>query len=244
MNEEEIVKTEVTEEKPVVSSSRQELAAVLKEIVPEEQRTEDVEQMALDYIKEQRAVNDRIAEALSDDPRLGQVFVELMNGEKGGKALVRHFGKSFLEMDEDSPEYEEMMAADREYQEGRNKMLADQQAYDEKAGAWFAAFGDYCERMKLNKDVYLVKIEDEFISPVMEWEHSDKIFDRLVKAVDYDKDVEDAFEAGEIKGRNTNIHEMRAKPSDGMPSGLSSQGVIAEKPKVRRNPLIADALNA
>ena len=243
MNEEEIVKTEVAEEQPMVSDARKKLIAVLEEIYPDEAQTGDVDQMALDYIMEQRAANDRIVKAMADEPRLGQVFVELMNGEGGGKTLVRHFGKSFLEMEEDSPEYEEMMAADREYREGRETMLADQQAYDEKAGAWFAAFGDYCERMKLNKDVYLVKIEDEFISPVMEWEHSDEVFDRLVKAVDYDKDVDDAFEAGEIKGRNTNINEMRAKPSDGMPSGLSSQAVV--QPEKRRvNSLIEKALNA
>lgn len=241
---EEIVKTDIVEEQTAASPARQELIALLEEIVPEDKRSEDVEQMALDYIKELRAANDRIVQALSDDPRLGQVFVELMNGENGGKSLVRHFGKSYIEAEEGSPEYEEIMTADREYQEGRAKILADQQAYDEKASAWFAAFSDYCKRMNLNEEVYLVKIEDEFISPVMEWEHSDDIFDRLVKAVDYDKDVEDAFEAGEIKGRNTNIHEMRAKPSDGMPSGLSSQAVVVEKPRVRRNPLIADALNA
>lgn len=242
--EEEIVKTYVEAEQPAESAARQELKALLEEIIPEEKRSDDVEQMALDYIKEQRAKNDKIVEALSEDPRMAQVFVDAMNGEGGSKSLIRHFGKSFLEAEEGSPEYEEIMAADREYQEGRNKMLADQQAYDEKAGAWFAAFSDYCKRMNLNEDVYLVKIEDEFISPVMDWEHSDKIFDRLVKAVDYDKDVEDAFEAGEIKGRNTNINEMRAKPSDGMPKALSSQGVISDKPRVRRNPLIADALNA
>jgi hypothetical protein len=80
--------------------------------------------------------------------------------------------------------------------------------------------------------------------PVLEWEASDETFNKLVKAVDYDKDVDDAFEAGEIKGRNTNIHEMRSKPSDGMPSGLSSQAPVVERPKRKVNSLIADALKA
>ena len=239
--EEEVVKTDIVETKE--SPARQELIAMLEEIYPEESRTGDVEQMALDYIKEQRAMNDKIVEALAEQPGLAQVFVDVVNGGKGGASLVRQFGKSFLEAEEGTPEYDEMVAADNEYRAGREKMLADQKAYDEKASAWFAAFSEYCKRMNLNEDVYLVKIEDEFISPVMEWEHSDKIFDRLVKAVDYDKDVEDAFEAGQIKGRNTNINEMRAKPSDGMPSGLSSQAV-AQPEKRRVNSLIAKALNA
>ena len=67
----------------------------------------------------------------------------------------------------------------------------------------------------------------------------------LKKALDYDKDTEDAFAAGEIQGRNTNINKMRTKASDGLPTGLSSQAAPAvERPKVRRNSLIADALNA
>ena len=131
-----------------------------------------------------------------------------------------------------------------DYMAEREKSKAFDEENSAKAQAWFAAFTDYCNRMNLNEDVYLVKIEDEFIKPVMEWEASDETFNKLVKAVDYDKDVDDAFEAGEIKGRNTNIHEMRSKPSDGMPSGLSSQAPVVEKPKVRRNPLIADALKA
>jgi hypothetical protein len=62
--------------------------------------------------------------------------------------------------------------------------------------------------------------------------------------VDYEKDTEDAFVAGETKGRNMNINEMRMKPSDGMPKGLSSQAVPVEQPKRKVNSLIADALKA
>jgi hypothetical protein len=243
--DEEKVTTEMIVEEPVgAPTARQELETLLNELLPEEKRTGDVDQMALDYIKELREQNDRMVEAISDDPKMAQVFADVINGQSGAKSLVRHFGKKFLDVEEGTPEYDEIMAADAEFMAEREKSKAFDEENSTKAQAWFAAFTDYCNRMNLNEDVYLVKIEDEFIKPVMEWEASDETFNKLVKAVDYDKDVDDAFEAGEIKGRNTNIHEMRSKPSDGMPSGLSSQAPVVEKPKVRRNSLIENALKA
>lgn len=244
MNEEKVT-TEMTVEEPVgAPTARQELETLLNEFLPEEKRTGDVDQMALDYIKELREMNDRMVEAISDDPRTAQVFADAINGRGGAKSVVRHFGKSFIDVEEGTPEYDEIMAADAEFMAERERGKAFDEENSAKAQAWFAAFTDYCNRMNLNEDVYLVKIEDEFIKPVLEWEASDETFNKLVKAVDYDKDVDDAFEAGQIKGRNTNINEMRSKPGDGMPSGLSSQAPVVERPKVRRNRLIEDALNA
>lgn len=223
-------------------TARQELETLLNELLPEEKRTGDVDQMALDYIKELREQNDRMVEAISDDPRTAQVFADVLNGRGGAKSVVRHFGKSFIDVEEGTPEYDEIMAEDAEFMAERERSKTFDEENRTKAQAWFVAFTDYCNRMNLNEDVYLVKIWDEFLDRVMEWTISDEIFDKLVKAVDYDKDVEDAFEAGEIKGRNTNINEMRSKPSDGMPSGLSSQAPVV--PKKAMNPLIAKALNA
>lgn len=243
--DEEKVTTEMTVEEPVgAPTARQELETLLNELLPEEKRTGDVDQMALDYIKELREQNDRMVEAISDDPRTAQVFADVINGQGGAKSLVRHFGKKFLDVEEGTPEYDEIMAADAEFMAERERGKAFDEENSAKAQAWFAAFTDYCNRMNLNEEVYLVKIEDEFIKPVLEWEASDETFNKLVKAVDYDKDVDDAFEAGEIKGRNTNIHEMRSKPSDGMPSGLSSQAPVVERPKVRRNSLVEKAMGA
>lgn len=243
--DEEKITTEMTVEEPVgAPTARQELETLLNELLPEEKRTGDVDQMALDYIKELREQNDRMVEAISDDPRTAQVFADVLNGRGGAKSVVRHFGKSFIDVEEGTPEYDEIMAEDAEFMAERERSKAFDEENRTKAQAWFVAFTDYCNRMNLNEDVYLVKIWDEFLDRVMEWTISDEIFDKLVKAVDYDKDVEDAFEAGEIKGRNTNINEMRSKPSDGMPSGLSSQAPVVERPKRAMNSLIAKALNA
>lgn len=229
-------------EKP---TARQELETLLNEALPEEKQTGDVEQMALDYIREMKDMNGRLVEAMSSDPRMAQVFAEVIDGGKAAQALIRHFGRRFFDVEEGTPEYEEMMAADAEYQQGIKDMEMNKAAFDEKARNFFVALDDYCNRMNLNADVYKVRIVDEVLTPALDWVATDDFFGKLVNAVDYDKDVEDAFEAGKVKGRNMNINEMRGKIDDGMPKGLNSQGTpVIEKPKRIANPLIARALNA
>ena len=243
--EDEVKMTEITVEEPVGEpTARQELETLLNEILPEEKRTGDVYQMALDYIREQIAMNDRMVEAISDDPRLAQVFAEVINGGKGSASLVRYFGKDFLMADEDSPEYEEMMAADKAFLEERDNAKKAKEEFDGKAVAWFEALEEYLEKKGLDKEKYLAEIEDLVIVPSVDLVIDEKLFDRLVKAVDYDKDVADSFKAGEVKGRNMNINEMKGKIGDGLPKAFSSQGVPVEQPKRRMNSLLEKALRA
>ena len=58
-----------------------------------------------------------------------------------------------------------------------------------------------------------------------------------------EKDVEDAFAAGDIKGRNTNIQRMREDFGDGMPKGMSSVAPNIEARR-KRNSLVEKAVNA
>lgn len=241
--EEEIKMTETIAEEPVGNTARQELEALLKELLPEE-KGGDVDQMALDWIKGQREMNERIVNAMKEDPRMAQVFAEVIDGGKGAASLIRHFGRSYFDAEEGTPEYEEMMAADEEYQNNKAAMAQNQQAFEDKARAFFAGLDDYCNRKSLNADVYKVRIVDEVLEPALDWVATDEFFDRLVKAVDYEKDTEDAFEAGEIKGRNMNINEMRSKVGDGMPKGLTSQAAPVEQPKRKMNSLLEKALKA
>lgn len=244
MNE-EVKGVDFADVKPEGDGARVELEALLKELMPVEKQNASVEEMALEYIKEQKAMNDRLVEALGDDPRMAQALAEMMHGGKGAASIVRYFGKSFLDAEEGSPEYEEVMKADKEFLDNKAKAEKNLQDFDNKAAEFFKAFVAYCERKNLNADVYKMRILDELMIPVMDWVATDEVFDRLVNAVDYNKDVEDAFQAGEVKGRNMNINELRARPSDGLPGGLGSHGVPVQNEIPRkRNSLIAAALEA
>lgn len=234
----------MTVEEPLGNSARQELEALLTEVLPEEKRTGDVEQMALDYIKELRSSNDRIIEAISDDHRAAQMFADIVNGtRKPGAAIVRYFGKGFM-ADEGTPEYDEMMAADEEYMNERNEMKTRREEQEAGATAFFDAFEEYLEKRGLDREKYMDAVFREVLEPALDLKVDEVLFARLVNAVDYNKDVEDAFAAGEVKGRNTNIHEMKGKIGDGLPRALSSQAMpVVEKPK-KRNRMLESALGA
>ena len=236
----------MTVEEPVGEpTARQELETLLNEILPEEKRTGDVDQMALDFIKEQLESNNRIAEAIAEDERLAQAFADVAAGtRKPAAAIARYFGKRFSTAEEGTPEYDEVMAADEEYFNEREKMKADREKQAVGASEFFDAFENYLEAQGLDKEKYIDAVFKEVLEPALDLRVDETLFARLVNAVDYNKDVEDAFKAGEVKGRNTNIHEMKGKIGDGLPKAMGSQGVPVEQPKRRMNPLIANALNA
>jgi hypothetical protein len=243
--DEEVKVTEMTVEEPVGNSARQELEALLTEVIPEEKRTGDVEQMALDYIKELRSSNDRIIEAISDDPRAAQMFADIVNGtRKPGAAIARYFGKGFM-ADEGTPEYDEMMAADEEFFNERESAKRTAEEHNAK----MLDFLDWLEG-ELGEEEgaegeRIRRVYNEIIIPLLDGVKDETLPGKLKKSLDYDKDVEDAFVAGEVKGRNMNINEMRSKVGDGMPKGLTSQAMpVVEQPKRKVNSLIAKALNA
>lgn len=242
--EDEVKITEMTVEQPVGEpTARQELETLLNEILPEEKRTGDVDQMALDFIKEQLESNNRIAEAIAEDERLAQAFADVAAGtRKPAAAIARYFGKRFSTAEEGTPEYDEVMAADEEYFNEREKMKADREKQAVGASEFFDAFENYLEAQGLDKEKYVDAVFKEVLEPALDLRVDETLFARLVNAVDYNKDVEDAFKAGEVKGRNTNIHEMKGKIGDGLPKAMGSQGV--QKPKRPMNSLLAKALNA
>ena len=234
----------MTVEEPVGEpTARQELETLLNEILPEEKRTGDVDQMALDFIKEQLESNNRIAEAIAEDERLAQAFADVAAGtRKPAAAIARYFGKRFSTAEEGTPEYDEVMAADEEYFNEREKMKRTAEEHNAK----MLDFLDWLEG-ELGEDAEgerMRRVYNEILIPLLDGVKDETLPGKLKKSLDYDKDVEDAFAAGEVKGRNMNINEMRGKVGDGMPKGLTSQAVpVVEKPK-KRNRMLESALGA
>lgn len=226
--------------------SRMELETLLNSILPEEKRTGNVEQMALEYIRSQLEVNSRISEALAQEPRLAQIFAGLLNGDhSAAKNLAYAFGRDFFSAEEGTPEYEEFMAGD----ELRRKEDAERESWVEtfntNLDASITELEAVCNELGVPVEEYKNKIRDLFILPILDGKITREEWKGMIKAIDYEKDTEDAFVAGEIAGRNTNINKMREDIGDGMPKGLASQSVETPPKRVKRlNPMIESALNA
>ena len=242
--------TETTVEAPVEQvpaepTADEMLEERLVELMPEEERTGDMAKDALRLINQMVDERDRMVENISDDPRLAQVFADVVSGNrKPDAALVRYFGKNLLTAEEGTPEYDALLAEDEEYMNERNEIKTRREEQEAGATAFFDAFEEYLEKRGLDREKYMDAVFREVLEPALDLKVDETLFARLVNAVDYNKDVEDAFKAGEVKGRNTNIHEMKGKIGDGLPRALSSQGAPVEQPKRRVNSLIAKALNA
>ena len=243
--DEEVKITETTVEAPLEPTAAERLEERLMELMPEEERTGDMAEDALNLINRMMDANDRIAEAIAEDPRLAQVFADVSAGtRKPGAALARYFGKNLLTAEEGTPEYDELIAADEEYfneresakrtaEEHNAKMLDFLDWLEGELGEEEGAEG---ERMR--------RVYNEILIPLLDGVKDETLPGKLKKSLDYDKDVGDAFVAGEVKGRNMNINEMRGKVGDGMPKGLTSQAApVVERPK-KRNRMLESALGA
>lgn len=248
--DEEVKITETTVEAPLEPTPAEPTAAErleerLMELMPEEERTGDMAEDALNLINRMVEERNRMVENISDDPRLAQVFADVVSGNrKPDAALARYFGKNLLTAEEGTPEYDELMAADAEYMNERNEMKTKREQQQASATEFFDAFADYLDKQGLDREKYMDAVFREVLEPALDLKVDETLFARLVNAVDYNKDVEDAFEAGKVKGRNMNIHEMKGKIGDGLPKAMGSQGVPVEQPKKKINPLIARALQA
>lgn len=226
-------------------NAREELKSLLLTLLPEEKKTEDVEQMALEYIKGQLEMDQRISETLGEEPRLAQIFAGLVNGDhSAARNLAYAFGRDFFSAEEGTPEYEEFMKGDelrRQEDAERDSWVKE---FNENLDASMAELEAVCTELGVPVDEYKNKIRDLFITPILDGKITREEWKGMIKAIDYDKDTEDAFVAGEVAGRNTNINKMREDLGDGMPKGLTSQTVVEAPKKKRYNPMIESALNA
>lgn len=237
MEEDKVINNET------MPNARQELENLLAEIIPEEQRTGNVEQDALTYIRGQKEMNDKMVAALSENPEFAQAMNDVVNKRRNGPAaLARHFGKDFLSLEEGTPEYDEMIKADDEWRSERDAARLAAEEFDKAMEESDKVINAHSAAKGEDPEEYKDRIFEQFVLPIFSGKFDDALLTKFDKGMDYDKDTEDAFAAGQVKGRNENINKLRVQPTDGLPKGLGSQTVI--KPKVRRNRLIEDALNA
>ena len=67
------------------------------------------------HLELNREQNERLATMLDSDPRLAQLLADVVGGKRGAhSAVARSFGRGFMNIDENSPEFEEIMLADEE----------------------------------------------------------------------------------------------------------------------------------
>lgn len=251
MDEKEILQQ--SEQHADNTDRKREIRELLNELLPESDRSDDVDEMMRNYInnsegyrKEQENANERISAAIAQEPIIARAFIAMVNGGKSeaARTLVRHLGQEFFNAEEGSPEYDAISQADEDYRKELESLKQADDTFNKNFDESWNTIVPFCEQHGINPDKFEDDIWQKILEPLLQGNFNHELLLMLKKALDYDKDTEDAFAAGEVKGRNENINKMRSQQSDGLPKGLGTQATQSERPKRKVNPLIEAALNA
>ncbi len=203
------------------------------------------QELLIRHLIDNREQNERLAEALGRDPRMAQMLADMVEGRRNAhSAMARYFGRSFMEYGEGTPEYEEMLIADEERREELYRLAEDRKAYENNLAQSMPAIEEFCSQRGYDPSDFLGAVWERLIMPILSGTYTAEVCGALENAINYEQDVEDAFAAGNVKGRNTSIQRMKGDINDSMPAGMRSAApAVVEKPR-RTNSLIDAALEA
>lgn len=159
----------------------------------------------------------KLAEMFAADPRSARLMTEWRNGDDPAVALVRLFGEDIAEARNDPERQEAMKEANREYMERVAKEKEYQEQYETNLE----------ETLKIIEEKKAADgLSDEQIDQAMGWlmavvkdavlgKFSAETIDMAIKAQNYELEVENARQEGEVLGRNAKIEEQLRKPKKG-----------------------------
>ena len=216
--------------------------AIIAEIEPEGDDIVAMVRAVVDRAKKDREMNERLVQAFENEPRLAQVFMSLLEGKEGAAfEFARNFGREFATAEEGTPEYEQFLAGENARKEEIAKAEEAKALLDKNLDESDAVIEAYCKENNLDADKFREEI-DVLLMPIMDGVLTMEACKILDKGLHYDKDTQDAYDAGVVEGRNTNINAMRDDRGDGLPKNFASQQV--QEPTRRRDSLIDLALQA
>ncbi len=225
----------------------QQLDEVLKRLFGDEFSISDPksQELLIKHLIDNREQNERLAEVLGRDPRMAQMLADIVEGKRNAhSAMARYFGRGFMDYGEGTPEYEEMLMADEERREELYRLAEDRKAYEDNLAQSMPAIQEFCNQRGYDPSDFLDAIWERLIVPILSGSYNAAVCAALDNAINYEQDIEDAFAAGDVKGRNTSIQRMKGDFSDSLPSGMRSAAPdVVEKPR-RGNSLIDTALEA
>ena len=199
----------------------------------------------LEHLSNNKEQNEQLARALDEDPRLAQMLMDVIGGKRNAhSALARYFGRSMMQLQEGTPEYEEMLMADDERRSEISRMASERREYEENLQKSKPVIEQFCNERGYDPADFMELVWERIVMPIMSGNYTQETCLALEHAINYEQDVEDAFAAGDIKGRNTNIQRMKENFGDGMPKGMSSAAPEVSPSPRRSNSLIDTALEA
>lgn len=191
---------------------------------------------SLDRMRKMDESESKMMEALTSDPRLAQALADIVGKKKGAaSALARYFGKDMLNAEEGSEEWDEIEMSEKERMEELQAMGTRKEEYDRNIEESSNILDEFAKKKGIDIDQFLDEVYNRILDPIFSGKYSDEILSMLHNALNYDTDVEEAFQAGSVKGRNEKIEQMKKDVGDGLPK-LGNTGITENKTVPKEKP--------
>lgn len=165
-----------------------------------------------------------MVEAMSDDPDMSLA-----------EALYRNVDEEEFFPEEGSPDFERMRNARKERMGRRDAAMARNKALADNLAASEGVVRDWLAKNEMSDDdrKALGDLIDKHLGAYFENRVTPEMLDFYLRSMRYDRDVADAREVGEIKGKNAKIdaeRQRRREETDGLPSAGSAAGIKESEP--------------
>lgn len=159
----------------------------------------------------------KFADMFTSDPRSARLMMDWRDGDDPAVALVRLYGEDIKEAIDDPEKQEAIAEANKEYLERVAKEKQYEDEYSKNLGKSLELLEQTQKERGLSDD-QLDNAMSWFIGVVQDamiGKFSAETIAMIIKAQNYDNDVAQAGEEGEVRGKNAKITEALRKPTRG-----------------------------
>lgn len=159
----------------------------------------------------------KFADMFTSDPRSARLMMDWRDGDDPAVALVRLYGEDIKEAIDDPEKQEAIAEANKEYLERVAKEKQYEDEYSKNLGKSLELLEQTQKERGLSDDQldnamgwFIGVVQDAMIG-----KFSAETIAMIIKAQNYDNDVAQAGEEGEVRGKNAKITEALRKPTRG-----------------------------
>lgn len=217
---------QIMAETETVKSKREMTAERLRSRYPDEQFDDDEQLFGRinddyeQYDNELAGYKERegkFSDMFTSDPRSARLMMAWRDGDDPAVVLMRLYGQDIKDAIDDPEKQQAIAEANKEYME----RVAKEKQYEDEYKTNLAESLTVLEKAQQAKG-----LSDDQIDDAMAWfigvakdammgKFTPETIEMIIKAQNYDNDVAQAGEEGEVRGKNTKVKEELRKPSRG-----------------------------
>jgi len=173
-----------------------------------------------DYHDKSQKANSKLIEVFEINPTVADILKDVIDGADLRVAIARHFSADDLVPEEDDPDFDAIQenAKKREEDIKNSKKQASELAQNtEKSKENIKSFAEK-NKMTEKETTQFLETIDKSLDDLYRGVVSEDFLNKMLRAYNYQKDVQQAAELGEVKGKNKKIEaKKKEKTGDGVP---------------------------